>query len=102
MYPQKNANALWGVLLILAGVVFAGNALGLWYVPLFFPGWWTLFIILPCLVNVVRYGFHTAPVVGIVVGLLLLLASWDIFSFSMMWKLVFPLALIFIGQREVF
>ena len=33
-----------GLLLVAAGLGFAGDVLDLWHFDLFFRGWWTLFI----------------------------------------------------------
>ena len=41
-------NFLWGLFFIIIGIGFLGEALNLWNFELFFPGWWTLFIIIPC------------------------------------------------------
>ena len=37
-----NAGNLMGILLIVAGVVIAGNVMNWWNISLFFRGWWTL------------------------------------------------------------
>ena len=42
---------LWGGLLIALGVILGVNALGIAHIDIFFPGWWTLFIIVPCVVG---------------------------------------------------
>ena len=44
---KKFGNILWGVVLIIVGVIFGLNAVGLTDINIFFHGWWTLFIIVP-------------------------------------------------------
>ena len=47
LYMKKFRNILWGLVLIILGLIFGGNALGITDINLFFDGWWTLFIIVP-------------------------------------------------------
>ena len=42
---------VWGVVIIALGIIFGGNALGLFNFDVFFDGWWTLFIIVPSVVG---------------------------------------------------
>ena len=49
---KKLSKILWGVVLVLVGGIFALNAFGVTDVESFFDGWWTLFIIFPCLVGI--------------------------------------------------
>ena len=44
---------LWGTALIAVGGIIALNAFGITDIELFFDGWWTLFIIVPCLVRII-------------------------------------------------
>lgn len=50
---QKLNRILWGVVLVAVGVVFALNALHIVDINIFFDGWWTLFIIIPCTVGLI-------------------------------------------------
>ena len=45
---KKVSNILWGIIFVAAGVILALNAIGITHIDLFFDGWWTLFIIVPC------------------------------------------------------
>lgn len=91
------AGNLMGILLIVVGVIIAGNVLDWWDISIFFRGWWTLFIIVPCAGNVRRYGFRTGWGAGLVVGILLLLSQWSLFSFGWAMKLALPVLLILYG-----
>lgn len=100
---MKNiSRVLWGVLLIAAGVLFALNALDVTDIDVFFDGWWTLFIIVPCTVGLFTEREKTGNIVGIVIGVLLLLACRDVLAFDMLWKLLVPALIILIGARMVF
>lgn len=95
---KKDYSALiWGLLFVAVGIIFGGNALDIWDIDIFFPGWWTLFLIIPGLISMVRYGFNWGSGVLIIVGIILLFDSLDIISGRVMWKLVFPLILVAIG-----
>ena len=49
---KKLSKILWGIALIAVGSIFALKAFGVTNVEIFFDGWWTLFIIVPCLVGI--------------------------------------------------
>ncbi len=92
-----NAGNLMGILLIVAGVVIAGNVMNWWNISLFFRGWWTLFIIIPCAGNVRRYGMRTGWGAGLILGVMMLLTQWHLFSLGWAIKLVLPVLLILYG-----
>lgn len=96
MNPKSN-HSLWGVILILCGIGFAGNALNLWSFSIFFNGWWTLFIIVPCVVSIAKKGFEPLPTTGLIIGLLFLLSAWHIVPSGIVFKLFFPVLLVLIG-----
>ena len=87
---MKNANKIvWGIVLIAAGVIWALNALNITDIDIFFDGWWTLFIIVPC------------GIIGIAIGVFLLLCCQDVLSFSMVWKLLVPVIIVTVGLKLV-
>jgi predicted membrane protein len=95
---KKVQGIMWGLVLIALGVVLGGNALNWWNVDLFFDGWWTLFIIVPCTIGLItEKGERAGSLAGLVVGVLLLLACQDVISFDILWKMVLPIAVILIG-----
>lgn len=98
---NKFSNALWGLFFIVVGVGFAGNVMDLWDFHLFFDGWWTLFIIVPCFISMIQSGFGTGSTVGFIIGVLLLMSYQIDFRFSV-WELIVPAILVFIGIRIMF
>lgn len=42
---------LWGIVLIVIGLIIGLNAFDILSINLFFEGWWTLIIIIPCLIG---------------------------------------------------
>lgn len=99
---NKSNNILIGTFLILIGIGFAGRALNLWHFSLFFRGWWTLFIIVPCLVSVAKNGFNPLPTAGLIIGLLWLLSAWDLFPSYLIWRLFFPIIFIIAGANILY
>lgn len=99
---KKVSTVLWGLVFVAVGTVLAINALGLAEIDLFFDGWWTLFIIVPCTVDLFRSHDRTGNLIGIAVGVVLLLCCQDILSFKTIWKLLVPAVVILIGLRLIF
>lgn len=99
---SKFANVVWGIIFITVGIFYAGDTFKLWNFNLFFHGWWTLFIIIPCLINIVENGFNTGNMVGLIIGILFLLSSQGIINSRIVGKLISPAILILIGIKIIF
>ena len=99
---MKKENILWGLGFIIVGILVLVNALGILEINVFFKGWWTLFIIVPCFVNIFKDNDKTASIIGTVFGILLLLAVRDVINFDLLWKILLPLVLIIIGLSLIF
>lgn len=99
---KKSGNIIWGVVLIAVGIIFALNALEITNIDVFFDGWWTLFIIVPCAIGIIQKKDIIENIIGIVIGVFLLLCSRDILDFSMLWKLCVPAIIILIGCKLIF
>lgn len=99
---KKNSGVIWGLVLIALGVIFALNAMNITDIDVFFDGWWTLFIIVPCGVGLFTEREKTGNIIGIAIGVFLLLCCQDILSFSLLWKLLVPAIIIIIGLKMVF
>ena len=98
---KKSTGWLWGLALIALGVILGVNALGIVRIDIFFPGWWTLFIIVPSLVGLFTDKHKGAPMVGLLIGVCLLLGVWDVISFRTLWKLLVPALLVVIGVTMI-
>ena len=88
---------IWGIIFIIIGLVLGVNALGIAKIDIFFDGWWTLFIIIPCLVGLFKDKEKTGSIIGILIGVVLLLSAQGILDFEIAWKLALPTILILIG-----
>lgn len=99
---EKFGNALWGIVLIAIGLIVGGNALGITNINIFFDGWWTLFIIIPCFIGLFKDNEKTVNLIGLLIGVALLLACQNIIDFHLIWKLAFPIILVIIGISLIF
>ena len=91
------SSLIWGLIFVVLGIIFGGNALNIWDIDIFFPGWWTLFLIIPGLISMVRYGFNWGSGILVIIGLVLLFDELDIIDDGAIWRLIFPLILVAIG-----
>lgn len=99
---KKFGNVLWGVVLIVIGIIFGLNALGIANINIFFKGWWTLFIIVPSFIELFRGNSKMWSFIWLVVGIALLLCAQDILSFHLIRKLIFPFILVMVGVSIIF
>ena len=100
---MKKANKiLWGVILVAVGVIFLLNALGVTNLEVFFDGWWTLFIIVPCLIGLFTERDKMGNLIGLVIGVILLLWRQDIVPLNYLWKIIVPAIVILTGLRLIF
>lgn len=98
---KKIGHVLWGIILIAVGVIWALNALHITNIDVFFDGWWTLLIIIPCSIGLFTEREKTGNIIGIAIGVILLLCCQEILSFSMLWKLILPGIIVIGGLKLV-
>ncbi len=101
-YMNKISNILWGLILIVVGVIFGLNALEITDINIFFDGWWTLILIIPCFIGLLKDKDKTGDLVGLFIGLGLLLACQDIINFKIVYKLILPTILVIVGLSVIF
>lgn len=99
---MKSSNMIWGIILIILGLIIGLNALEITNIDLFFDGWWTLFMIVPASVGLLKGKEFTSNTIWLVIGVVLLLACNDLISFELIGKLLLPFILITIGISILF
>jgi len=103
---KKFKNILWGLVFIILGLVLAGNALGITDIDIFFDGWWTLLIIIPCFIGLFEEKEKGWYIAGLLLGVALFLSCRDLLDLSMLWsllwKLLIPGILVAIGISMIF
>jgi predicted membrane protein len=67
----------------------------------FFEGWWTLFIIIPCLIGLITERDKAGNLIGLLIGIGLFLAVNDYLSFRLLGKMILPVVMIILGLRLV-
>lgn len=93
---------LWGIVLILIGLLWALEACGVIDFNFFFDGWWTLFLVVPCLIGLITDHDKRGNFIGLLIGVALFLVCNDILSMEMFWSLLIPTVIIVIGIWLVF
>ncbi len=88
---------LWGMLLVAIGVIVGLNAFDVVKVNLFFEGWWTFLIIIPCTFDLFKSRNKTFDVIGILVGVVLLLVTRDVLTTELIRKISLPAILVVFG-----
>ena len=100
---MKNfGNVLWGIVLIAIGIIIGVNSLGIAPINIFFDGWWTLFIIVPCFIGLFKEREKTGNIIGLIIGIVLLLCCQGLLNFDLIWKLALPTILVIIGISFIF
>lgn len=98
---KRIGNVLWGVFFLAIGIGIAGGLLDLWEFQPFFTGWWTLFILIPCVISLIENGPKISNVLWMVIGLMLLASARGYLDWDTMWKLLVPIVFIVIGLGMV-
>lgn len=98
---HKLNKVIWGILLVTAGVLFALNALEITDVDVFFDGWWTLFIIVPCGAGLFTKRDKWGNLFGLLLGVFLLLNAQDVWDSVPVGKLFFPALVVFFGIKLI-
>lgn len=90
-----------GAVILAAGVLFALNSLNVTDIDIFFPGWWTLFIIIPSGIGLITDKDKTGSAIGLAVGVVLLLWQLDIVNLSLVWELIVVAILVAVGIKLI-
>ena len=101
---MKKANgALIGLIFLVVGFLYACSALDIIQFTVFFPGFWTLFLIVPCFYGLFRKGEDkTGYIIGLLVGICFLINAQD-FSFHIdFWPMILAILCILIGVKMIF
>lgn len=89
----------WGVILIVAGVLFGLHQLDMLPFDLLFDGWWSLFIIVPSAMALLTEKDKWGGLVGLLFGVFFLLSAQDVLDMSLLWKLILPVIIVLCGLK---
>ena len=100
---KKASGLMIGVIFILVGLLYGCSALGIFDFSIFFPGWWTLFIIVPCVYALTKKDEDkTGPAIGLAIGLCFLINAQDIDFHIDFWPLIIAVLCFVIGVKIMF
>lgn len=99
---KKLNSILWGVVLIIIGMLWSLNALEITNINYFFDGWWTLFIIVPSFIGLLTEKNKQVSLVGLLIGAFLLASCQNLIDFEIVKKLAVPAIIVIIGISLVF
>lgn len=99
---MKKSNLFWGVILIVIGILFLGRNMEWWDFSIFFRGWWTLFLIVPSIIALIKRDNVGTSSLMLLLGILMLLASRMIIEWSTVWKVFVPAIIIVVGLFVIF
>ena len=99
---KKIGNILWGICFIIIGIIVLLNSLGVADINIFFKGWWTLFIIIPSVIGLIKDEDKLWSIFFLALGVALLLVSRGVFNMALIAKCIFPALLIIIGMDIIF
>ena len=95
---MKNLGSIvFGVILVIIGVIVGLNLFNVTNIDLFFPGWWTLIIIIPSIITIINGKHKIDGIIGLVLGVILLLICQKIVSTEDVLKVAIPLAIVALG-----
>ncbi len=107
-YETKNTKSrkVFGIILLFIAVTIASSAIFGTSWPLFFNGWWTLFLIVPGLSGMIKKEEKTGSIILFSIGVILLFGTyfdngwmWTTFIFFVL--LVYGLRLLFPDHRKI-
>ena len=97
---NNTGKIIGGLMLLLLGVALMLEVTHV--IDLNFSGWWTAFIIVPCLISFFSSKNKTMSLIGVGTGVLLLMAAQDVISWDDMWKYLICIVFIIWGIMLIF
>ena len=94
---EKLGSIVFGCILIIVGTIVGLNLFEITNINLFFDGWWTLIIIIPSIIVIIKGKNKIDGIIGLVIGLVLLLICQNIVSEETIIKICIPLLIITLG-----
>lgn len=101
MNRRKGFGIVFGLILVAVGVLCALNGFGM-EINISLDGWWTLFIILPCIGGLFTDKDKLGSLLGLALGIFLFLAARNVIPYGMIWKQCVPILVVCIGIKLIF
>ena len=97
---KRTSKIIGGIALVAFGIVWALELLDVISISL--EGWWALFVIVPCFINIFSDRHKAGAIIGFGIGILLLLAARGIIPWNDIWKYMLCLAAVVWGVSLLF
>ena len=97
---KRTSKIIGGIALVAFGIFWALELLDVISISL--EGWWALFVIVPCFVNIFSDRHKAGAIIGFGIGILLLLAARGIIPWNDIWKYMLCLAAVVWGVSLLF
>ena len=94
---KQTLKIIFGIALIAVGLLWILSVFGIFSFEFSTEGWWTIFIIVPCLFGLFTDKDKVGPCIGIGMGILLFLAARNIITWQEMGQLAIAVVLIGAG-----
>lgn len=94
---KKYKNIVYGIMLILSGIIIALISLDIIHTNLLFKGWLTLVIIIPSIIGLLFDDDKLGNLISLIIGILLLLGVRNIIDYKILLKLFVPILLVTVG-----
>ncbi|MCQ2297844.1 MAG: cell wall-active antibiotics response protein [Bacteroidales bacterium] len=98
---RSNRRTILGIMLIVFGLLWAASTIWPGAINLMFDGWWTLFIIVPCLCGLFSRNDRTSSAFGLTVGVLLLLEQQEAISWHHFGHLMLAALVVYLGFKLI-
>ena len=97
---NRTSRIITGIAFLAIGVGWALELTGL--INISYEGWWTIFIIIPCFASLFSSSHKSAPLTGLGIGILLLLATRGIIPWYDFWKYIICIVAVIWGFSLIF
>ena len=91
-----------GSILVLVGLLLLGNNYKLWNINIFFEGWWTLFIVIPAIINIFEGENVISSLLIFLVGMILFFLCQGLIAWGIFGKLLVPILFVLFGITLIF
>lgn len=104
MNHKSKAGLLAGLLFLLLGAGYLARAFGIFEFTVFFKGWWTLFIIVPCFIGLLKDDDEDklGYLIGVGIGVVLLLSCRGLLDSDKIWLLILAVVCLVVGIKCIF
>lgn len=99
---KKLTTYVWGIFLLVFGVILLGNYTGIIDFNIFIDGWWTFFIIIPSFIGLFDRKNFSTSLIFLIVGVLLFLEQIEAIGDINIFMVIVALLIIRVGAHLLF